>query len=40
MINSQSIVVRKGEETVAGKVTKIEEDAGLISGTPERRLQY
>jgi hypothetical protein len=39
MINGQSIVVRKGDDTIAGKVTKIEADAVLISGVSEQRLE-
>jgi len=38
-INGQSIVVRKGDETAAGKVVKIEEDAVVISGANEMRAE-
>jgi len=38
LINGQSIVVRKGDETAAGKVVTIEEDAVVVSGTEERQL--
>jgi len=39
LINGQSIVVRKGDETAAGKVVKIEEDAVVLSGAIETRLE-
>jgi hypothetical protein len=39
MINGQSIVVRKGDETPAGKVVEIDESAVKLSGAPERRLE-
>jgi len=39
IINGQSIVVGKGDETLAGKVMKIDEDAVEISGATERRLE-
>lgn len=39
MINGQSIVVRNGDETAAGKVVKIERGAVVISGATEQRLE-
>lgn len=39
MINGQSIVVRKGDETAAGKVLKIEASAVVLSGAVEQRLE-
>jgi hypothetical protein len=39
MINGQSIVVRKGDETAAGKVVKIEPSAVVVSGATEQRLE-
>lgn len=39
MINGQSIVVRRGDETAAGKVAKIESGAILLSGSIEQRLE-
>jgi hypothetical protein len=39
MINGQSIVVRKGDETAAGKVLKIEAGAVVLSGAIEQRLE-
>lgn len=39
MINGQSVVVSKGDETAAGKVVKIEERSVVISGAAERRLE-
>lgn len=39
IINGQPIVVRKGDETAAGKVVKIEEDAVVISGAVEQRME-
>ena len=38
-INGQSIVVRKGDATAAGKVVKIETSAVVISGASEQRLE-
>lgn len=38
-INGQSIVVRKGDETAAGKVLKIEAGAVVLSGAIEQRLE-
>ena len=39
MINGQSIVVRKGDETAVGKVLKIEAGAVVLSGAIEQRLE-
>jgi len=39
MINGQSIVVRRGDETAAGKVLKIEAGAVVLSGAIEQRLE-
>ena len=39
MINGQSIVVRTGDETAVGKVTKIEPGAVMLSGATEQRLE-
>jgi hypothetical protein len=39
MINGQSIIVRKGDETEAGKVLKIEAAAVMLSGAIEQRLE-
>jgi hypothetical protein len=39
MINGQSLVVRKGDDTVAGKVLKIEARAVVLSGAIEQRLE-
>jgi hypothetical protein len=38
-INGQSIVVRKGDETTAGKVLKIEARAVVLSGATEQKLE-
>jgi hypothetical protein len=37
MINGQPIVVRKGDETAAGKVLRIETGAVVLSGTIEQQ---
>jgi hypothetical protein len=39
MINGQSLVVRKSDETAAGKVVKIEPSAVVLSGVIEQRLE-
>ena len=39
IINGQAIVVRKGDETTAGKVLKIEAGAVVLSGATEQRLE-
>ena len=39
MINGQSIVVRKGDDTAAGKVLKIEAGGVVLSGAIEQRLE-
>ena len=39
MINGQSLVVRKGDDTVAGKVLKIEARAVVLSGATEQKLE-
>lgn len=39
MINGQSLVVRKGDETAAGKVLKIEASAVVLSGPIDQRLE-
>ena len=39
VINGQSIVVRKGDETTAGKVLKIEAGLVVVSGAIEQRLE-
>ena len=39
VVNGQSIVVRKGDETAAGKVTKIELDSIVISGASELKFE-
>ncbi|MCF8508475.1 MAG: hypothetical protein K9G83_07035 [Hyphomonadaceae bacterium] len=39
MVNGQSIVVRKGDETAGGKVLKIEAGAVVLSGAIEQRLE-
>ena len=38
-INGQSLVVRKGDETAAGKVLKIEAGAVVLTGAIEQRLE-
>jgi len=39
MINGQSIIVRKGDDTAAGKVVKIDEGAVVITGLVEQMLE-
>lgn len=39
IINGQSIVVRRGDDTAAGKVLKIEAGAVVLSGEIEQRLE-
>jgi Tfp pilus assembly protein PilP len=38
-INGQSVVVRKGDATAAGKVAKIDGNAIVILSSGERRLE-
>jgi hypothetical protein len=39
MIGGQSMMVKKGDDTPAGKVLKVETDAVTLEGPPERRLE-
>jgi hypothetical protein len=39
LIGGQSMMVKKGDDTPAGKVLKVEPDAVTLEGPPERRLE-
>lgn len=39
LIGGQSLLVKKGDDTPAGKVLKVESSAVVLEGPPERRIE-